>query len=89
MSEVRGTVVELKVADNTVLREIFGDTRFGDTEMVSELGLEGIAATAAGATLQEIGDGDAKSLASLDVIVGGEVRIAEQQNTRACRSAFR
>jgi hypothetical protein len=89
MSEVRGIVIELKVADHTVLGEIFGDASFSDSEMVGELGLEGIGAATACATPQQIGDGDPESLASLNVIVGGEVRIAEQQNARACGSAVR
>ncbi len=89
MGEVRSIVIELKVADHAVLGEIFGDASFSDAEMVGELGLEGIGAAAACAPAQQIGDGDPKSLASLDVIVGGEVRIAEQQNARTCGSALR
>src|ERR1700676_4317077 len=80
MSEVRSIVIELEVAHDTVLSEIFGDAGFGDAEMVRELRLQRIGAATACASPQQIGDGHAERLASLDVIVRGEIRIAEQQN---------
>ncbi len=89
MGKMRSIVIELKVADRTVLGEIFRDARFGDAQVLSELRLDGIGAAAACAPAQEIGDGNPESLASLDVIVGGEVGIAEQQNARTCGSAIR
>src|SRR5579864_6296342 len=89
MGEVRSIVIELKVAHDTVLGQIFGDASFSDAEMVRELGLERIGAAPAGASPQEIGDGYAERLACLDVIVGGEIGIAEQQNAWARRSALR
>src|ERR1700682_3145068 len=88
MSEVGSIVVQLKVAHHAVLSEIFGNAGFGNAEMVRELRLERIGAAAACASPQQIGDGDAKRLASFDVIVRGEIRIAEQQNAWASRSAL-
>ncbi len=90
MSEVRGIVIELKVADHTVLGEIFGDASFSDAEMVGELGLEGIGAATACATPQQIGDGDPESLASLNVIVGGPPNpVSSGNNSRGGETASR
>ena len=73
MSKVGSIVIELKVAYDAVLGEIFRDAGFSDAEMFRELGLERISAAAACASPQQIGDGDAQGLASLDVIVGREI----------------
>jgi hypothetical protein len=46
MREMRRVLVELEVTRDTVVGEIFCDTRFGNTEMLGEAGLDGLRAPA-------------------------------------------
>src|SRR5260370_33081646 len=61
MSEVRGAIVELKVARYTVIGEIFCYTRFGYAEMLSESWLEGLGAMAAEGAALKGGNVEAQS----------------------------
>ena len=77
MGEMGGTFVELKVADNTMVGEIFCYTRFGYAEMLGESWLEGLGAVTAGGAAQKAADGETQSLTSFDMIVGGEIGVAQ------------
>jgi hypothetical protein len=90
MSEMGRTFVELKVADNTMVGEIFCHTRFGYAEVLSESWLEGLGAMAAGGTAQKAADGETQSLASFDMIVGGEIGVAQKEHagTNGCAIPF-
>src|SRR5262249_49757260 len=57
--------------------------------MLGELRLDGIGAATCGTTAQEIGNGDAQGLAGLNVVIAGEIRIAQQENTGPGRSQVR
>ena len=72
-----------------MVRQIFGDTSFGDAEVLCEFRLDGFTATPRGASASHIGDGHAKSLASLDVIIRGQVRVRKNPHAGAGRSAIR
>ena len=87
MREVGSTFVELKVADDTVVGEIFRYTRFGNSKMFGQARLDRIGAPAIGAAAQETSDGDAQGLACFDVIVSGEVGIAEEEHAGTDGSA--
>ena len=83
MGEVRGALIELEPTDNAVIGEIFCNARFGYAQMFGELRFEGIRAAPAGASAQKIADGDAQSLACLDVVIAGEVGVGKNENTGA------
>ena len=51
--------------------------------MVGELGLDGIDAAASRASAEKIRDGDAESLTGFDVVVAGEIGIAEEKHAGA------
>ena len=89
MSEVRGAIVELKVARYTVIGEIFCYTRFGYAEMLSESWLEGLGAMAAGGAAQKAANGETQSLTSFDMIVGREIGIAQKEHAGTNGSAIR
>ena len=89
MGEVGGAFIELEPADHAVIGEILCHARFGDAQMFGKLRLEGIRATAACATAQKISDGDAQSLARLNIIIAGEVRIGEDENAGTDGSVVR
>src|ERR1700687_6010702 len=63
MGEVRGTFVELEVARDAVIGEIFCDAGFGNAEMIREAGFDGLGAAATGGTAQKAANGDAQRLA--------------------------
>lgn len=87
MSKVGSAFVKLEPANHTMVRQILADASVGDTEMLGELGLDGVAPTTAGASSQEIGDGNTQGLAGLHVIVGGQIGISQKQDAGARRSA--
>ena len=89
MGEVRCAFIELEPTDNAVIGEIFRNARFGYAQMFSELRFEGIRAAPAGASPQKIADGDAQSLAGLDVVIASEVGIGKNENTGADGSVIR
>jgi hypothetical protein len=51
--------------------------------MVGKLGLDGIDAAASGASAEKIRDSNAESLTRFDIVVAGEVGIAEKEHARA------
>ena len=82
---MRSAFVHLQPPHDTVVRKVFGDPGFGDPEMFGQLRLEGRFPTTCGTATKQIGNSHTKGLASLDVVVSGQVRIREQPDTRACR----
>src|SRR5258708_24656910 len=86
--EMGSAFVELKVAHDTMVGEIFCDASFSDAQMIGEAGLDGLRATPAGCTAQKTADGDAQSLARLDIVVRRKVGIAEQEHAGTNRSAI-
>jgi hypothetical protein len=88
MGEMRSAFVELKPTHNAVIGEIFCDARLRDAEMLRELRLERIRATAAGATAQKISDSDAKGLTGFDVVIAGQIGIRQDENAGAYRSVI-
>jgi hypothetical protein len=82
MGKVRGTFVELQVARDAVIGEIFCDAGFGNAEVIREAGFDGLGAAATGGTAQKAANGDAQRLAWLDKIVRGKIGIAEKEHAR-------
>ena len=72
-----------------MIGEILGHARFGDAEMLRELRLERIDAAAAGTAAQKISNGDAQSLASLNLVVAGEIGIGEDKHAGTDRRVIR
>jgi hypothetical protein len=89
MGKVRSALIELKPADNAVIGEIFSDTSLRNSQVFGEPRFDGLASAAAGASAQEISDGDAERLASFDIIVAGEIGIGENEYSRTGRSVIR
>src|SRR5579859_7081318 len=87
MGEVRSAVVELQIANNTVVGEIFGYASFRDAKMIGETRLDGFRAAAAGGAAKKTANSDAQGLAGFDVVVGGKIGIAEKQHSGADWSA--
>jgi hypothetical protein len=88
MGEVRGTFVKLKVANDTMVGEIFCDTRFGNAEMISEARFDGLGAASTGGAAQKTANGNAQGLARFDIIVRGEIGIAEKEHAGTNRGAI-
>jgi len=80
MGEVGGTFVELEVARDAVVGEIFCDAGFGNPEMIREARFDGLGAAATGGTAQKTANGDAQRLAWFDIIVRGKIGIAEKKH---------
>jgi len=80
MGEVRGTFVELEVARNAMIGKIFCDAGFGNAEMISEAGFDGLGAAPAGGAAQKTANSDAQRLAWFDKIVRGKIGIAEKEH---------
>ena len=80
MREVRSAFIQLEPANDAMIGEIFCYARFRNAEMFGELRLERIGAATACSTPQEISNGDAQSLAGLDVVVAGQVGIGEDED---------
>jgi hypothetical protein len=80
MGEVGRAFVELKVTHNTVVGEIFRDAGFRDTKMFRKARLDGLGAAATGCAAQKTSNRDGQGLARFDMIVGGKIGIAEQEN---------
>ena len=89
MGEMGGTFVELKVAGNTVVGEIFCYTSFGYAEMIGESWFERLGAMAAGCASQKAADGETQSLTSFDMIVGREIGVAQKEHAGTNGSAIR
>src|SRR5258707_3514348 len=87
MSEVIRAFVELEPTDDAMVAEIFGDARFGNTEVIGEERFDGDAGAAIAAAARHVGDGDAKRVASFDVVVGGHVVVGENEDAGASGSA--
>src|SRR5258708_29762572 len=83
--EMGSAFVELKVAHDTMVGEIFCDASFSDAQMIGEAGLDGLRATPAGCTAQKTADGDAQRLARLGGIGGGKGGIGGQGDARTDR----
>src|SRR5579864_7756085 len=88
MREVRSAFVQLEPANHAMVGQIFCDARLRDSEMLGEARFDGVAAAPARAAAQQVADGDAQGLTRLDVVVGGEVGIAQQENARAYGSVI-
>jgi len=88
MGEVGSTFIELKVAHDTVVGEIFCYTGFSDAEMISETRLDGLGAAATGGTAQKTANGDTQGLARFNIVVGGKVGVAEKEHAGTYRSAI-
>ena len=86
MGEVFGAFIELKPANDAMLGEIFSGASFGNAQMIGEKGFNGNSGTAI-ATAGDVCDGDAKGVASFDVIVSGHFFVGENENARARGSA--
>ena len=78
--------VQLKPANDAMLGEIFSGASFGNAQMIGKKGFNGNSGTAI-ATAGDVCDGDAKSVASFDVIVSGHFFVGENENSRASGSA--
>src|SRR5690349_15484871 len=90
MRKMRSVFIELKVAHDTVIGEIFGEARFSDAQMLGQAGLDGIGAAAAtGSIAQEARRSYAQSLARLNVVVGGKIGITQKQHAGTGGGAIR
>jgi hypothetical protein len=76
VGEVRGAFVELKVAYHAVVAEIFCYARFRDAEMFGETRLDRLRSSVTPGASQKAADGQAQCLASLNIIVRGEIGVA-------------
>jgi hypothetical protein len=90
MREVRSAFIQLEPANDAMICEIFCYTRFRNAEMLGELRFKRIGSATACSAPQKISDGDAQSLAGLDVVVAGQVGIGEDENagTNGCVIRF-
>ena len=89
MGEVRGAFIELQPPNDTMIGEIFCDARFRYAEMFGKLRLQRIGAAPACTTAQKVPHGDAQGLAGFDVVIAGEVRIREYEDSRPHGSVVR
>src|SRR6266481_2438060 len=89
MSEMRCSFIELQPANDAVFGKIFCYTRFGDAQMFSEPRFDGFLIAAARPAAQEIANGDAQSLTRLDIVVGGQVRVCQEENAGSDGSKVR
>jgi hypothetical protein len=80
---VRSALIQLKPANNAVIGKIFCDPRFRDAQVLGELWLDGIRTSTARSAAQEIPDGDAQGLTSLDVVITGQIGIGQNKYTGA------
>src|SRR5579863_129863 len=88
VGEVGRTFVHLQPADDAMVGKVFGDASLGYTQVLGKLGLDGRLVASCGAAADQIGNGDAQSLAGLDVIVGCEVGIGKDPNAGSSGSAI-
>ena len=86
---MRSAFVHLQPPHDTMIGEVFGDTGFGNTQMLGQLRLDGWFPAPRGVPPQKIGNGHPEGLASLHVVVGGLVRIRQQPDARACGRTIR
>src|SRR6516225_5042711 len=85
MRKMRSALVHLQPTHDTMIGEVFSDARFRNTQMLGQLRLDGCFPAACGTPPQKIRNGHPKGLASLNVVVGGLVRIGQQPDTRPRR----
>ena len=81
MGEMRRAFVELEIACDAVIGEIFCDAGFGNAEMIREAGFDGLGAAATGGTAQKAANGNTQRLARFDIVVGGKIGIAEKEHS--------
>src|ERR1700682_3620161 len=80
MCEVRSTLIELQPTNDAMLGEIFWHSGLWNAEMLRQLRLDRIHAATARSPTQQVPDGDAQRLASLDVVIAGEVGVRQKQD---------
>src|SRR5215469_841185 len=82
MRKMRSALVHLQPTHDTMIGEVFSDAGFRNTQMLGQLRLDGCFPAACGIPPQKIRNGHSKGLASLNVVVGGLVRIGQQPDAR-------
>lgn len=89
VGEVGSAFIHLEPTHNAVIRQIFGNPGFGDTQVLGKFRLDGLAAAPRCAPTGHVGNRDAQSLAGFDVIIGGQVRVGKHPHSGAGGSAIR
>ena len=89
VGEMLGAFVELQPANHAVIGEIFRNASLGNAEMIREQRFDGNACSATAAAPPDVGDGDAKRVASFDVIVGRHVVVGENEDAGPRGSTIR
>lgn len=89
MCEVGSAFIHLQPANNAMIREVFGNTGFRDTEVFSKFRLDGFASAPGCTATGHIGNGHAQCLAGFDIIIRGQVRVGENPHAWTGRSAIR
>ena len=79
--------VQLQVAHDTMVGEIFCYAVFRNAEMLRQARLNGFRAAARGAS-QKTADGNPQSLAGLDIVVSGKIGIAQKKHAGSNRGAI-
>ena len=85
MRKVRSAFIKLQPTNHAVIGKIFRDARLRDAQVLCKPRLDGFGAAVAGPPAQKIGNSDAQSLAGLDIVIGGEVGIGENEDSWADR----
>ena len=77
-------LIHLQPADDAMIAQILCDASFGDAEVFRQTRTYGFAFPAS-TTAKKVRNGDAEGLARLNVIVGGEVGVREDEYARTRR----
>src|SRR5215813_9507517 len=75
-------LVQLKPAHYAMVRQILSNASFGDAEMLRELRLERRIPAPSASAARQVSNGDAQCVASLDIVVAGQIFIREHKHTR-------
>ena len=89
MGEVGSAFIHLQPTDNAMIRQILGNTGFGDPEVLGKFWLYGFAATPRCAPAGHVWNGHAQGLAGFDVIIRGQVGVSKNPHAGAGWRAIR
>ena len=84
MRQRRGPFIELEPAYGAMIFQILGDARLADPQVFRKTGAKRLSALFGNSLpAQKIRDAHAKRLAGLNVVVGSQIRIGQNEDPRA------
>src|SRR6266852_6906533 len=89
MCQQRGPFVKLEPADGAVVLQVLGDPGLVDAKVLGKPGTQRFPTTRASLATQQVTHTDPERLARFDVIVGGLIRIGQDEHSGPRRSLVR